>query len=202
MNIVEELQRYLKARLKECKTNQELNKNQIAVYLAYLEKLDTILDNDYGKVAEAIGDMFLIAKAEQLDRYESLKRIKMLFGDDEGVKALQIIIDAVQATSDHTQLYATISKTKENADVLIQNTHTALGLIVKLITQCVEYHISCNSRKQKRKAEIVAIWKQLQQCDPEITVDKILMYKPYRWVIPFDNERLSLIISWLREGLQ
>jgi hypothetical protein len=146
--------------------------------------------------------MFLIARAEQLDRYESLKRIKMLFGDTEGVKAEQIMIDAVQASSDHTQLYANISRAKDDAGVLIQNTHRALELIVKLITRCVEYHISCKNRRQRIKAEVVAIWTELQQCDPEITVDKIIMHKPYRWVIPFDNERLSLILSWLGEVLQ
>jgi hypothetical protein len=200
MNIVEELQRYVKTRLKECQTNQELNKNQIAAYTTYLEKLEAIQDNDYAKVAEAIGNMFLIAKAEQLDKYESLKRIKMFFGDDSGVKAYQMMIDAVQASLDHTQLYAAISKTKDD-DVLIQNTHTALELIVKLITQCVEYHISCKSRKQKRKAEVVAIWKQLQQCDPEITINKIMTYKPYRSVIPFDDNRLLLIFSWIKEVL-
>ncbi|GAB4220480.1 MAG: hypothetical protein Kow00102_07850 [Spirochaetota bacterium] len=202
MNIGEELKGYFETRLNECKTNQELNKHQIAAYTAYLEKLDSIHDDDYGKVVEAIGDMFLIARAEQRDRYESLKRIKTLFGDSEGVKAEQIMIDAVQASSNHTELYSNISRAKDDAGILIQNTHRALELIVKLITQCVEYHISCKSKKQKRKAEIVAIWNELQQCDPEITVDKIMMYKPYRRVIPFDNERLSLILSWLGEVLQ
>lgn len=202
MNILEELKGYFETRLNECKTNQELNKHQIAAYTAYLEKLDAIHDDDYGKVAEAIGDMFLIARAEQRDRYESLKRIKTLFGDSEGVKAEQIMIDAVQASSNHTELYSNISRAKDDAGILIQNTHRALELIVKLITQCVEYHISCKSRKQKRKAEIVAIWNELQQCDPEITVDKIMMHKPYRRLIPFDNERLSLILSWLGEVLQ
>ena len=202
MNIVEELKHYFETRLKECQSDQQLNKNQIAAYTEYLEKLNAIQDNDYGKVAEVIGDMFLIARAEQLDRYESLKRIKMLFGDTEGVKAEQIMIDAVQASSDHTQLYANISRAKDDAGVLIQNTHRALELIVKLITRCVEYHISCKSRRQKIKAEVVAIWTELQQCDPEIAVDKIMMHKPYRWVIPFDNERLLLILSWLGEVLQ
>ncbi|MDH7553518.1 MAG: hypothetical protein QHH74_07675 [Spirochaetota bacterium] len=201
MNILEELKGYFETRLNECKTNQELNKHQIAAYTAYLEKLDSIHDDDYGKVAEAIGDMFLIARAEQRDRYESLKRIKTLFGDSEGVKAEQIMIDAVQASSNHTELYSNISRAKDDAGVLIQNTHRALELIVKLITQCVEYHVSCKSRKQKRKAEVVAIWNELQQCDPEITVDKIMMHKPYCRVIPFDNERLSLILSWPGEVL-
>jgi len=196
MNILEELKGYFETRLNECKTNQELNKHQIAAYTAYLEKLDAIHDDDYGKVAEAIGEMFLI------DRYESLKRIKTLFGDREGVKAEQIMIDAVQASSNHTELYSNISRAKDDAGILIQNTHRALELIVKLITRCVEYHVSCKSRKQKRKAEVVAIWNELQQCDPEITVDKIMMHKPYRRVIPFDNERLSLILSWLGEVLQ
>ncbi|NMB65360.1 MAG: hypothetical protein GYA16_10890 [Spirochaetes bacterium] len=202
MNILEELKGYFETRLNECKTNQELNKHQIAAYTAYLEKLNATHDDDYGKVAEAIGDMFLIARAEQRDRYESLKCIKTLFGESEGMKAEQIMIDAVQASSNHTELYSNISRAKDDAGILIQNTHRALELIVKLITQCVEYHVSCKSRKQKRKAEVVAIWNELQQCDPEITVDKIMMHKPYRRVIPFDNERLSLILSWLGEVLQ
>ncbi len=202
MNIVEELKCYFEKRLKECQADQELNKNQIDVYIVYLEKLNAIKDNEYARVAEAIGDMFFIARAEQLDRHESLKRIKMLFGDTEGVKAEQMIIEEVQESSNHAQLNANISRANEHADALVQNTHEALGLIVRLITQCVEYHISCKNRKQKRKAEFVATWKQLQHCDSEITVDKIKMYKPYRRVIPFDNERLSLILSWLKEVLQ
>lgn len=74
----------------------------------------------------------------------------------------------------------------------------SVQLIVNLLIQLVQYKISCRQLKDKRKTEVLIIWNELKAVDEHITVDKIMTYKPYRNVIPFDDERLSQILSWLK----
>ncbi|MGQ9842479.1 MAG: hypothetical protein ACUVRK_02850 [Spirochaetota bacterium] len=54
-----------------------MNKYQIAEYTKYLEKINALpITASYADISNAIGDMFSIAKTEQLDRYENIKSIK------------------------------------------------------------------------------------------------------------------------------
>lgn len=68
-----------------------MNKHQIAEYTKYLEKINALpATASYADISNAIGDIFSIAKAEHLDKYENIKSTKMLFGDDRGVEAQQL----------------------------------------------------------------------------------------------------------------
>lgn len=200
--LVEEEKRYLEARLKECCSNPTLNKHQIAEYTKCLEKINASpITASHADISNAIGDMFSIAKAEQLDKHENIKSIKMLFGDDRGAEAQQILIDAIDKSSSYNELYPNITNAQSKANELLQNMQRSMQLMVNLLIQAVQYKISCRQLKDKRKSEVLIIWNELKAVDEHITVNKIMTYKPYRNVIPFDDERLSQILSWLNQVL-
>lgn len=203
VDLVNEQKLYLNARLKECETRPDLNANQIAEYRKYLEMLASSKDAaEYADTIASTGDMFSLSQAEQLDRYENFIKIKRLFGDEKGVSAERIRIEAVKKAAGHADLYTGISGVSEKVNDIIDMSHQAVGQVMNLFIALVYYKRACASRKSDRKTEAQAIWNNLRSIDPDITLDKIISYPPYRSVVPFDDARIRKIGTLLEEVLQ
>jgi len=203
VDLMKEQKLYLEARLRECETSSELNKNQIAEYRKYLDLLASSKDADgYADRIAATGDMFTLSQAEQLDHYENSRRIKELFGDEQGAAAEGVRIDAVQHATGHTDLYDKVTATATSANDMIAMSQQAVEQVMNLFTALVIFHTSCAGRKAEKKAGVVSAWNRLKSLDPEITFEKIMSYPPYRSVLPFDDGRLGKMKDWLGEVLR
>ncbi len=199
-DLLNESKRYLEARLKECETKPELNRFQIAEYKKYLEMLSSSKDaNDYSDKIAFSGDMFSISRAEQLDRYNNMSRLKNAFGDVKSSEAVKICLDAAAASKSHTDLYdkmqtATV-KSNESMNVMQQARNQVSTLIQCLIT----YHICCKSKKASAKKAVKDAWEGLKKLDPEITWDRMTAYPPFRSIMIFDENRMNVLKTWFKE---
>lgn len=202
-DLMKEQKLYLEARLRECETKPELNRNQIAEYRNYLDMLASSKNAaEYADAIASSGDMFSLSQAEQLDRYENSQKIKKIFGDEKGASAEQIRIDAVKQSTGHADLYTQISGVSDSVNERISVSRQAVEQVMNLIGALVYYGTACASRKSERKTGVLGVWNNLASMDPDITFDKIISYPPYRSVIPFDDARIRRIESWLKEVLR
>ncbi|MBN2159375.1 MAG: hypothetical protein JW807_08255 [Spirochaetes bacterium] len=201
-DLMKEQKQYLEARLRECETAPELNKNQIAEYHNYLELLASSKDAaEYADRVAAAGDMFSVSLAEQADRYENGLKIKELFGDEAGAAAERIMIDAVNKSTGHTELYNAVAGASARRNDMINASRQAVEQVLNLFTALVHYRTACASRKKGKKSDVRAVWDKLKSLDPDVTYEKIVSYPPYRSVLPPGDERLRLMGTWLKEAI-
>lgn len=201
-DLMKEQKQYLEARLRECETAPDLNKNQIAEYRRYLEMLAS--SKDAAAYADAVafsGDMFSLSQAEQLDRCGNGLNIKNLFGDVKGAEAEQARFEAVKKAACHADLYDAVAGVSDRAGDMIRRSRQAVERVMGLFSALVYYRTACASGKSAKKSEVRAAWNALQELDPGVTFGRIVSYPPYRAVLPFDDERLRLMESWLREAI-
>jgi len=71
--------------------------------------------------------------------------------------------------------------------------------LLSLYIKIVEYITVAKVDRKAKLDNVKSIWANLKQYDPEINLEKILKYPPYRHISILEDERIVELFSNIRE---
>lgn len=203
MSLLEESIRYLELRLAECQGRPELHQNQIAAYQYFLEMARASSDgDDYTRRIRETGNMFQLARAESMDRYQNLVRIHQTVQDDRKLRGDFLNLNAARDAQSHQDLNTRMTAAATEAQQWTQAGMQSVGQVRSVLCELVDWALECKPEvKPSKLAMLQHSWGLLKQADPDCTWEKLCSYPPYRQRIPFDDARLAQLGVWFKEAI-
>lgn len=194
-DIISEVTAYLKARLAETEGRPDLHRNTIAEY----QRLLKTAQERPGDYAAEAGDMFAVAKAEQLDRYENLDRLYRKMGNQGGIEGNDMILQAVKSSTGYSDLNYNIGKAQKEGAADYNSDAARRDALMNCIGRLFDSRVRVGEKKSASAAAAKKHWKELQDLDPGLTWERIVAEPFYRRCLYYPDDRLALIGSWLKE---
>jgi len=203
MDILEEQKKYFQAKHKECQKRPDLNQYLIKDIEKYIDKIESFNSfEEYGKWVNENGAYFSTSQAEQKDMYTNFIKIQKFFNNKKREEYYAKKLEAVDKSTDHLSL----NKNLTEIETVILNDEKqswqAIQWVVNMYIIVMEYITAPDTKKDKVFSEVKEKWSTLKKYDPEINLEKILSYPPYRNVCIFEDERIIELFSNIREVMK
>jgi hypothetical protein len=203
MDLFNEQKMYLAARLKECTKRPDLNAYMKKVIEEHIAKANASASfEEYTSWAETKGNYFDIAQAEQQDRYSNLIKIQQFYKNKKREEYFAKKLETVNQATDHRSLSGNLTDIEPKIQVEEQHSWQAMQEVLNMHLKIVEYITVADVDRKDKLNEIKTKWAKLKELDPEINLEKIINYPPYRHVSIFDNERIVELFGNIREVMQ
>jgi len=203
MDLLQEQQKYFEAKLAECLHRPDLNTYQKKIFEEYVVKA-----NSCGSMEELTdfitsrGNYFDIAQAEQLDRYTNMIKIQQFYKNKKREEYYAAKLEIVKQATDHMSLNKNLTDIETKISEEEKKSTQAIQEVLNLYIKTVEYITAPDAKKNKYFADAKEKWALLKTLDPEISLEKILNYPPFRHVSLFEDERIVELFSNIREVMQ
>lgn len=203
MELLQEQQKYFEAKLAECLKRPDLNTYQRKVLEEYVSKANNCSSAE--ELSDFIverGNYFDIAQADQLDRYNNMIKIQQFYKNKKREEYYTAKLETVMHAIDHMSLNKNLTDIEPKISDDEKKSTQAIQEVLNLYLKTVEYITAPDTKKNKYFAEVKEKWTLLKSLDPEINLEKILNYQPYRHVSIFESERIVELFSNIREVMQ
>ncbi len=184
--------RYLELRLEEYSATHDLCPNSIAAYKKYLGWLDESPGYEtFSKKVKDDGQMFSIAKAEELDKRHALWVLQKNFEHEKSTLAAELRLKAVESSTDFVTLSKTISSVAKlggDLDGIENQIHNA---VVTLFVCVTAYFCSNEKEKSGALANVGGAWEAALALDENLSWEKISLHAPYRRRLMLDEARMK-----------
>lgn len=197
---VPEQKRYLELRLAACRHRPELHAHSIAAYEHNLRALAA--SPSLGAYLAYTDNLFEVCRAEWLDwRYNNL-RIYASLGDAAKARTAKLQYDAGHSATGHADFSTAVCASHAEAAQHEANAGTAEGTLALLVTGLLDWHVETNTAVRGALLDKVdALWSTLRNADPSCTWQRLRSYPPYRDRLPFSDDALDVIGTWLHEAI-
>jgi lipopolysaccharide export LptBFGC system permease protein LptF len=203
MELLHEQQKYYEAKLAECKNRPDLNAYQKKLFEEYVAKSSACSSvEELTDFIASRGNYFDIAQADQQDRYANMIKIQQFYKNKKREEYYAAKLETVKQATDHMSLSKNLTDIESKISEEEKKSTQAVQEVLNLYIKTVEYITAPDTKKNKYFAEVEDKWMQLKKLDPEISLDKILNYPPYRHVSIFEDERIVELFSNIREVMQ
>jgi len=196
---VERHTHYLELRLAQCTPRPELHRHQIPVLRELIALAGSgISPAEYNRRA---GSLFGLARAELLDRYDNVADIHAALDDERMLRVAQTSRSVADATN-FAELSAQMTRTMADAAGLQLAATTAVDSLAPLVVSLLHWATEGEPRTQAALAETIkGLWRAIQHSDPGCSWQRICTAAPYRNRLPFGDDGLQLIGSWLHKAV-
>lgn len=183
---------YLSLRLAEYSATAELCPNSVAVYQKYIQWVDECPDDAaFDAKVKADGQMFSVAKAEELDKRASLLLLQKKFSHEKGATAAELRLKAVDAATDYVSLHKTVGAQIQLAGELDALEHQCHNAVVTLFGCITAWFVACKKEKSQALENVGLAWRQALALDDTLSWKKICTHPPYRRRLVLDAARLE-----------
>lgn len=188
---------YLKARIREFETRPDLNRDQLREYKKYLA-MATESPAGYEKDA---GDMFSTMKSQETDRYRSraemYKKLNLM-EDEEGAR---LLLEAAASSTGYGDIYVKLEKANDAARDLNKKRNMKIDRLMELMGAIIMMKTAIPKDLTEKKALVREKWKTLKELVPDISWEVLSSSREYRQWLYYDDERMAVLGTWLREAL-
>jgi len=203
MELLQEQQKYYEAKLAECMNRPDLNAYQKKIFEEYVVKANSCCSaEELTDFISSRGNYFDISQADQLDRYTNMIKIQQFYKDKKREEYFAAKLETVKQATDHMSLNKNLTDIEKKISEESQKSTRAIQEVLNMYLKTVEYICAPDSKKSKYLNELKEKWALLKTLDPEISLEKILNYPPYRHISIFENERIVELFSNIREVMQ
>jgi hypothetical protein len=203
MDLLNEQKMYLAARIKECEQRPDLNvffKNVLEKHIAKANSSASF--EEYTEWAAANGNYFDLAKSEQQDRYSNCIKIQQFYQNKKREEYYTKKLETVNQATDHASLHTHLKEIESKIQDDEAHSWQAMQEVMNLHIKITEYITAPDAQKNKYYSDVKEKWALLKTLDPEICLEKILKYPPYRHISIFDDERIVELFANIREVMQ
>lgn len=199
-DVLERQGKYFEIQLRGLRSRPELNREQIRAYEEHRRWLSECADGPawLAKI-KSTGNMFLIARAESVDRYRNLEILHQQLGMEHKVRAMATRREAAEKATDHSQLVPFVEAAHRQVLEEENRGNQAIGKIGDLVRGWLEWRVEPDTGRGEKVATLRRILGELEELDPGFTPQKLADYPPYRRRIPLANLHLGEVITSLRE---
>jgi len=183
---------YLKARLREYEARPDLHKASIAAYRKLIQLAES-RPQDYEKEA---GDLFEVARAEQIDRASALAGVFQQIHEPEAALAQTQIASALASTTGYTDLVTRAGSIKKTAEPIIEIIGKKRNALYEFFGLLLTAHLAPDKDKAGFAQATASKWNILRALDPEISWQKIRKHPPYRSMIYYSDQQLDMLERW------
>ncbi|HTM22509.1 MAG TPA: hypothetical protein VL172_18435, partial [Kofleriaceae bacterium] len=191
---------YLEVRIADCDARPGLHRHQAAA-LRYLAAAARAAGEPTAYNATT-GDLFELARAEQLDRWHNAAAVQVTLGDHRKAAAAFRLYQAGRAARSHADFYVAIGAAHAEATALDAVADTARACIVPIVIGLIDWQTrGVPELRAAALDQVHVFWNRLREHDPAAGWARLLQYRPYRLRLPFDATGLGLVRAWLTEAL-
>lgn len=183
---------YLKARLKEYEAHPQFHEASIAAYRKLIHLAQT-RPQDYEKEA---GDLFEVARAEQIDRASSLAAVFEQLQEPEAASAERQVAAALGTTTGYADLVSRAGSIKKTAEPIIEIIGQKRNALYEFLGILLTAHLAGDKDKPGFAQAAANKWNVLRGLDPEISWQKIRRHPPYRNMIYYSEAQLDMLERW------
>jgi hypothetical protein len=203
MDLLTEQKQYLQARLKECEQRPVLNTFLQQVLERHIAKINSSTTfEEYSEWVSDNGNYFDLSQADQQDRYSNFIKIQQFYKNKKREEYYSKKLEVVNQATNHNNLAKNLTDIESEISGEEKKSWQAMQELLNLYLKIVEYITAPDTKKNKHLAEVREKWTNLKQYDPEINLEKILKYQPYRHISIFEDERIIELFSNIREVMQ
>lgn len=183
---------YLRARLKEYESRPQFHTASIAAYRKLVQLAET-RPQDYEKEA---GDLFEVARAEQIDRAAAMAGVFAGLQEPEAALAQKHVAAALADTKSYADLVSRVGSIRKTAEPILEIIAQKRNALYEFLGLLLTAHLA----PQKDRAGFVQAatnkWNVLRGLDPEISWQKIRSHAPYRSMIYYSDDQLAMLERW------
>lgn len=203
MNMLEESIRYLELRRAEGQARPELHQHHNAAYEFFLDMAQSSADgDDYTRRIRESGNMYQLARAESMDRYQNFMRIHQAMQDDRKVHGDQLNLSAARDSQSHEDFNNRVTAATTEAQQWTQAAQFCASQLSSIFAALLDWALECKpASKASNLATLQQRWGMMCQYDPGCSWDKLTTFPPYRQRIPFDDARLAQLGVWFKEAI-
>jgi hypothetical protein len=108
-------------------------------------------------------------------------------------------LEAVTQSTDAFDMNTKLTEVNEKAGPFDVAARACIHELSNLFLHIIAYITSSPLKKDKTYTQVKETWAKLKSTDPDISVEKILTYPPYRYVIIFEDERIVKLLNAVKE---
>jgi len=183
---------YLKARLKEYESRPQFHRASIAAYRNLVQLAET-RPQDYEKEA---GDLFDVARAEQIDRAEAMAGVFEQIHEPDAAEAQNRVAQGLASTKSYADLVSRAGSIKKTAEPIIEIIAQKRNALYEFLGLLLTAHLAPDKDRPGFAQATAGKWNVLRGLDPEISWQKIRSHPPYRNMIYYSDEQLDMLERW------
>jgi hypothetical protein len=183
---------YLKARLKEYEARPQYHIASIAAYRNLIQIAET-RPQDYEREA---GDLFEVARAEQVDRAEAMSSVFAQLFEREAAEAQKLVAAGLSSTKSYADLVSRAGSIKKTAEPVIEIIAQKRNALYEFLGLLLTAHLAPDKDKPGFARATANKWNVLAGLDPQISWQKIRSHPPYRNMIYYSDAQLDMLERW------
>jgi hypothetical protein len=191
---------YLEVRIADCDARPALHRHQ-GPALRYLVAAARAAA-DAPAYNAATGDLYELARAEQLDRWHNAAAVQVALGEHRKAAAAMRLYDAGRAARSHADFHVRVATAHAEATALDTVADTARGTIVPIVVGLIDWQTRGVPELRAAALDQVRVfWDRLREHDAQAGWARLLQHRPYRLRLPFDAIGRELLRGWLADAL-
>lgn len=193
--------RYFTAQLEKFNEKPELHSDMIKDCEYYLEMLEeTGSTRAFKRKISQTGNMLSSAKANALTRYRNRLGVYLALGQEHKAEEERQRIAVVEKANSHGELSSLLEEFESRADIGNKESK-ALNFLSTVVTAVFQLCTDGSGSKDESRNLIVfrEYWKMMKEADPEVSWEKMMVYKPYRDRLFFTDRQMGFLERKFRE---